>query len=114
MKISLEILKNEKFLLNLLFDILYSLRAAVRKYWLFFPVVVFKLLGGHIYFRNKKFYSINTVVKFGSLRPPDFQSGVILLPPAEPKKCLMLEGTFIRKTLVFLKKTFKISSRENF
>ena len=81
MKYNLEILSNEKFLINFLFDIFLAIKISLRKYWYLFIFIS----GVSIYVSNyhfslqKKVYRLRSTFRLGSILTPQFGTGVITL-----------------------------------
>ncbi|MAW07318.1 MAG: hypothetical protein CME61_03435 [Halobacteriovoraceae bacterium] len=117
MKLSLEIIKNEKFLLNFVFDVMFSLRAALWRYWyvFFISILLAYWASAFIYTKQKKFFFISGLVKFGSLKTPNFESGVIELTSlAEIERGVSLTSDIYKENFGFSKKDFASFVKSDF
>lgn len=82
MKYNLETLSNEKFLINLLFDIILAFKIALKKYWYLFVVinVVAIYAANYHYSLQSKVFFLRSTIRLGSILTPSFGSGIISLP----------------------------------
>ena len=87
MKYSLEVLSNEKFLINFAFDIILSIKISLKKFWYLFVLVnIIALFGAHYHYSlQSKVYSISSSLKLGAILTPGFGSGVIQLSSTKPR-----------------------------
>mgnify|MGYP001384674509 CR=1 FL=1 len=81
MKYSLEILSNEKFLLNFLFDLLLAAKISLKKYWYIFIFIttIFLIAGNYHYNKQSKVFYLRSTFRLGSILTPKFGTGVISL-----------------------------------
>jgi hypothetical protein len=81
MKYNLEILSNEKFLINFLFDICLAIKISLKKYWYIFVIIIIaSVYGAQLHFqRQSEVYYLRSTFKLGSILTPSFGSNVITL-----------------------------------